>query len=379
MPNRASSRHTAPGFLELARVLQSAANGKRVIGGVFGLEAIVLGQENNLDWPFLRPETLHLASARGALCLLADLVRPQTVWLPSYLCPALVDALSAANVAWKFFPVSKHLCCESAEWLRQIVPNDIVLRIHYFGFPNTDPVLLEAAARGALLVDDAAQALLTAGMGTGASAIIYSPRKFLGVPDGGCLVTLTPGLRSDTDLPAVPAAWWSDALSAVALRREFDSGNSTREWFPRFQEAEQAVPSRPCAMSHLTRGLLRRGVDYGAISTRRRLNYQALLEMLAEFALLPTLAPGAVPLGFPVRCPSRDAIRTRLFDEQIFPPVHWHLKACVPDAFADSHRLSAELMTLPCDQRYDEEDMKRVAKAFKAAYESAVGLKHTKG
>ena len=51
----------------------------------------------------------------------------------------------------------------------------------------------------------------------------------------------------------------------------------------------------------------------------------------------------------------------------IYPPIHWSLSGLVPDTFVESHRLSLETMSLPCDPRYDERDMDRMIEAIRAA------------
>jgi len=50
-----------------------------------------------------------------------------------------------------------------------------------------------------------------------------------------------------------------------------------------------------------------------------------------------------------------------LFDDNIYPPIHWNIDNIVPDEFEESHVLSHHIMTLPCDQRYGKNDMKRMA------------------
>jgi hypothetical protein len=79
---------------------------------------------------------------------------------------------------------------------------------------------------------------------------------------------------------------------------------------------------------------------------------------------LPTTV---VPLGFPVRVSRRDQLRQRLFEREIFPPLHWPVGRVVPRHFHDSHTLEAMIMTLPCDQRYDASDMQRMIDCFLAS------------
>ena len=70
--------------------------------------------------------------------------------------------------------------------------------------------------------------------------------------------------------------------------------------------------------------------------------------------------------GFPCRGAGReaDSILRFLYARQIYPPIHWRLGDSVPPEFAASHRLSASILTLIVDQRYDARDMRRQADCF---------------
>ena len=341
-----------------------------IIGGAFALEEANVKLLSSRKWLFQRPDVLHLANGRGAFWLLANTLRPKIVWLPSYLCSSIIDGFSAANIAVRFFPVGQDLRCESKSWLQQVEPGHMVLRIHYFGFPNLDPVFQDAIAQGACLVDDAAQALLSDGLGDGAEFVVFSPRKFVGVPDGGCLVMNRSSPVISSELPKAPEAWWQESLLAITLRQNFDRGDNNRSWFARYQAAEKLAPAKAYAMSEMTHRLLTHGIDFDAIATRRRDNFRALLKYLADVAIFQDLPDGVVPLGFPIRVRQRDAIRQSLFERNIYPPVHWPLKtsACiVSGSYKASHRLADEIMTLPCDQRYDAGEMERMSSALREA------------
>ena len=345
-------------------------NHRRLIGGVFGLPDRVaeLVEQRDKSWLFQHPGALRLVNARSAFFLLGQTFRPRKVWLPSYLCNAVVQGFKAAAVPMEFFPVNDRLVCESASWLERVQAGDLVLRINYFGFLNSDPVLKEAMSRGAWIVEDAAQALLTEGVGSSASFVVYSPRKFVGVPEGGFLIPMNPNLIEWPALQSVPDAWWQGAFSASQLRRDFDLRGGNRDWFSQFQNAEQTAPNGPFAMSKFSGELLDHAFDFYAIALKRRANYLQLLEYLHDFALFQELPAGTVPLGFPVRLRDRDAVRQGLMRELVFPPLHWMLDGLVPDSFVASHSLSRETMTLPCDQRYDSDDMRRIGETFLQSY-----------
>jgi hypothetical protein len=49
-----------------------------------------------------------------------------------------------------------------------------------------------------------------------------------------------------------------------------------------------------------------------------------------------------------------------LYARDIYPPIHWPFKGILPTEFTESYRLLDDIMMLPCDQRYDRDDMHRV-------------------
>ena len=296
--------------------------------------------------------------------MLAPPNRPRCAWLPSYLCETIVHGFQAADTPIKFFPVDSCLRVVDDTWLSQVADGDLVLRINYFGFINHDPIFSAARARGACLVDDAAQALLTAGVGRDAEFTIFSPRKFLGVPDGGCLVPKSAAALREAQLAVAPSSWWNHASEYAQGSRTFKQTGVETDWFAEFQAAERSAPIGPYAMSEVSRELLDNAFDYDAIAQTRRENFLELARHLAEFALFSDLPAGVVPLGFPVVVAERDRVRQALFAEKIYPPVHWAIEGTIPASFAASHQLARSVMTLPCDQRYHLGDMRRMAQAF---------------
>ena len=333
-----------------------------IIGGMFGLQ--VDGATGG-GLHFGDRATVLLANARGGLRLLAQSLRPKQVWLPSYLCGDMLLAFEGLACKVDFYEIDAFLRVPTASWMDSLLEDDLVVAIDYFGFP-TDPIFLEAVqARRAWIVEDSCQALLTERVGEMADFVLYSPRKFLGVPDGGVLCACSPRAHRTgifkIPLRPPPQNWWFDALTAAVWRRDFDLAGNDPAWFALFQQSEKSTPVEPYAMSELAQTILLRKFSPSKAITARRINYQYLLGKIGHIALFPDLPAGVVPLGFPVRCPNRGAVRKKLFDNKIFPPIHWFIDGIVPNFFKASHQLAREIMTLPCDQRYTPEDMARVA------------------
>ena len=331
-----------------------------IIGGMFGLEGIT-----NLDSctpPFLKNRNIFLVNARSGISLLIQLLSPSQVWMPSYLCGVMLKAVGDDVTSVRFYEVNYDLAVPSLEWLGNVERGDLVILIDYFGFPCDWSCAIRARERGAWVLEDACQALLSRKVGRFSDFLLFSPRKFLGVPDGG-IVSLNCEVEfHGIDLESPPADWWLNAFEATVLRREFDLHGGSRRWFGLFQEADAEGPIGRYAMSELSKKLLMHSFDYSTVAQKRIDNYQVLADKLGEFAVFPNLSTGVVPLGCPIRLKNRDHCKQILFDHEIYPPVHWPIQGIVPEEFTDSHRLAAEIMTLPCDQRYDRSDMKRMTK-----------------
>jgi len=333
-----------------------------IIGGLFGLEC---GRTPSGPIPqFLTGREIFLVNARCGIWLIVNALRPSRVWIPSYLCRTIIGAIDPTVTDVRFYEIDYDLNVRSNTLESEVTSGDLVFFIDYFGFPFDRQLGTYVKSKGAWVLEDACQALLSSHVGGLSDYVLFSVRKWIGVPDGGILRVHDSHPLIDHPLGSPPSLWWLKALQASLLRREFDEGLPGNDWFKLFREAEDTAPTGPYTMSHLSRAVIEYSVDYSVITQRRRDNYQSLLEKLAPYAVYPHLEPGVVPLGFPVRVANRNEVRERLFNQSMYPPVHWLIEGVIPSQFKDSHRLSRDIMTLPCDQRYGPEDMERMAEAF---------------
>ena len=326
-------------------------------GGTFALP--VPGEVEPSTPPFLTEHDLLFVNARSGIAHVVRALGSENVWLPSYLCDALLFGVGLAKP--RFYPVDDDFRLPDRAALEEVREGDLVVVIDYFGFPHDDEAATIARERGACVLEDASQALLTGGTGASADFTVFSPRKFLGVPDGGILRIREDRELSPSSLAPPPADWWLKAVAANVMRRDFDRGHGTRDWFPLGQEVEREAPFGEFSMSELSRGLLGSAFDYDEIARKRRENYAHLTDSLGPLAHLEALPPEVVPIGFPIVVDERDRVRDALFADEIYPMVHWELGGFVPEEFRESHSLSTRMLTLPCDQRYGPDDMSRIA------------------
>jgi hypothetical protein len=339
-----------------------------IIGGMFGLEtgATDAPGERSESLPVcLAGRRLLLSTGRSAFTLLTRTLRPATVWLPSYLCGVVMGAFPAQLTRVRFYAVDESLRIADTDWLREIQAGDMVVFIDYFGFNQWSDSGAEARKRGAWIVEDAWQALLNERFCDYSHYVIFSPRKFVGVPDGGILLAQGDTSLPEQNFPAPPTRWWIEAFTASQLRAEFDRHGGERRWFELFRKTGAEGPLEPYRMSELSQLILENAIDFAGVSRRRRDNFRLLARALPELAMFVELPDEVVPLGFPIRLAERDRVRQALFEEQIYPPTHWPLDGFIPKEFSTSHALAGKILTLPCDQRYGEDDIERMVALVK--------------
>lgn len=339
------------------------------IGGFFGIELpTAIGAASvRARWQLPGPQAAF-ATARSAFKGLLDALTSGSVFVPAYLCPEMTAVVPAARR--RFYPVDARLSPQVPFLAARVKPGDLVLAVDYFGRPPGAEFLDYVARQPDVhFVEDCAQALAT-GRAAWGDWQLYSPRKLVGVPDGGLLVARSARAAATRLADSVPGdcATAVDRARAQWMRYEDEGEEHNDLWYPIHSAKEEAFGVARTRISRLTWELLER-LDMEAIATARRSNHAVLAGLLADVALVGGPAEGWVPMGFPVRVPAqrRDAIRQRLFDARIFPAVHWEHLAAPAEEFAPEHVLAASELTLPCDQRYTAAQMERLAVAFRAA------------
>lgn len=341
----------------------------RPIGGFLGLELPSRGEGLRGAWG-VTEERLCFADATSALAaLLAG--RPQgQVWLPAYICPKFAAAVPAHRA--QYYPSGAALTPDVAYLHERLRQDDVCIAVDYFGRAPPEEFRSLAAARAdVLFVEDCAQALDTGAPAWG-DWRIFSPRKLVGVPDGGMLVPISAKADS-TGIESHPNLNAAERARPQLLRFEDRAEVSNAVWHRANQEKEAASAIGSSRMSRLTWEILGL-LDVEPISARRKANFAILAEALGAWALLPDSEPTFAPLAYPVVLPEerRDEVRERLIAERVFPVVHWARLPSPPEAFPDEHRLSRQLLSLPCDHRYEAADMARLAAVFTASANASI-------
>ena len=332
---------------------------RKPIGGFIGLESPAGPAARATD--FGGPHRLHFWNARAALAHLLAALDVRRVWMPAYICVEAALAAAENGRQVMFYSVGADLTPCGQALARDLRAGDAVLGVDYFGArAETLPELAQRFA-DVTWIQDRAQALWPdpAPWGT---HVLYSPRKVVGAPDGGVLVS--------RDAP-LPAPHWAPDLDQSRLepsrmRAADPLGLSNETWFPAYRAAESAMTCAPRPMSAVSQTVVD-AMDTATVMERRRRNAKILLSRVGDGSLFEAdrLLAGA-PFGVPVLTSDASVVATRMAQARIFCARHW---AALPSPAADfpaEHALSRRLLTLPCDHRYDDDDMARVAETFLA-------------
>ncbi len=338
----------------------------RPIGGFFALGLDDVPPADGAVW---HEWTRHSRSVstfltgREALVALIAASRPRRVWLPAYYCRDVTDAVAAAaakiSAEVHTYGLTENLDPDAGPLNAELAAGDLAVVVDYFGWLPSEPFRDWTRKRPDVLwVEDRAQALWTADPPWAAWSI-FSPRKVLGVPDGGLLMggrVLEP--RAQPEAPSDVGI-----LLPEVMRFEDRAEKHSAHWHKAYEERERAFAGASGPMSRLTRSLLER-IPLAPLVSARQANYDYLAHRLRDFVAWRRDAKNVAPFGLVIAVENAQSLSRRLAAERLFCARHWAQIGSGPARFPYEHRLSEQLLTLPCDHRYRPEQLARLADAI---------------
>lgn len=176
-------------------------SGRDILKAFFSLD----GVEKDLAKPWLREDKELFWFSRSSWSLyfvvklymqVMDKKKP-IVWFPDYFCNSSIHQIRELGVTLMFYPISKDgnpdiIACEE---MLSVGEPDLIIAAHYFGKPASLKELFQFSVKAkAWLIEDAVHILHPVdGVGIYGDFVIYSPHKFLPIPDGGLLILKTEG------------------------------------------------------------------------------------------------------------------------------------------------------------------------------------------
>lgn len=329
------------------------------------------------------------------------------VLLPAYHCGKEAAPFLHLGIRPVYYRIGDDLAPQIEHVKRLITPQTSAMLVtHYFGFPAAlRPVTSLCRAHGIRLIEDCAHALFgrdsARPLGATGDAAIFSPRKFLPIPDGGIAVLNSPesafpeearppsailtaarvlsirhkSLKRDAPLAArLPqrlafAAFLPFAAGNAALTRA--AATISRQWHSEVRPLNPPRRALMQGMSPTSRTYLERCTDWESIVRRRRHNYAGLLAAARQTAgiepLFRSLPPGVNPLCFPVKTnvPAKAAEAARKCGvvasdwwPRLDSGVDW-------DAFPLERMLKSSILVFPVHQSLSQGALDRIVGSFR--------------
>lgn len=312
---------------------------ERVIGGYFELELANRGS-------FIHDDGVLLNSGKNAFEHILQVLKVRHIWVPYYTCDVVLSPLTRLHIPFSFYHISYSLDIQDSI---SIGEDDYLLYTNYYGIRDSYIEIL-AKKYGSHLIVDNSQALYSEplpGIPT-----FYSPRKFVGVPDGGIAYCNT-----------------SDSLDCIErelsyprcshLLKRIDLG--PEEGYLDFKHNDRALAEEPVRRMSVLTEILLKSIDFEKVKIIRRRNFQVLFNSLHNHNLfeIPEMSSFQCPLMFPFLTQD-DSLKQRLIENRVFVATYWpNVLSHVFESDVE-FTLVKNMISIPCDQRYDESDMKRI-------------------
>lgn len=315
------------------------------IGGYFTLE---LCRKDD----FLHKGGHFVNSGRHAIeYVLKTIARIDCLYIPSYTCRVVNLTIEKLGIKYEKYEVNKNFHLTHPIVLGKY---DYILYTNYFGIMDSYVLELAELYRDKLIVDNA-QALFAKPIECVRTA--YSPRKFIGVADGGIAFSETEliGEITETDISVERSEYLLSRFDYPSAKAYAASKNSNKTI-----ECESLK-----WMSNLTKSVYQ-SVDFDHVKLSRRRNYLQLHNALSKIngILLPSMDSFECPMVYPFYTKDEKLLKY-LIDKGVFVAVYWSfvIQSCQEDTAA--YDLAKHIVALPIDQRYGETEMNYIIDCVK--------------
>ena len=290
-------------------------------------------------------------SARAGVVAVLKQVAPHRVWLPWYICDDLSQIIEnhgfrliRYNLDEDFSPKIPH----------DMGDHDVLIYPNYFGLSDHIVEMVLKNFSPSKVIIDNASALFS--KPRDCLATVYSPRKFIGIPDGGIVVT-----DLALESPKVVNPEFLKLCAYVYLKQAHIDDLA----YSMYRQAENAISiNRLYKMSGFSEYYLRTCEEKYTIPKRRRDNYDLLDSHFKKVNRLEfKRACSSVPLCYPLHT-EKKRNKKQLIEKGVFVPSYW------PDVNRDNlNEFELEIyekcLFLPCDQRMTNGDVEDMSKTVK--------------
>ena len=293
--------------------------------------------------PLLHEGAVALNSGSNCLAYLLRAREIKTLLVPRFMCDCVEETCRKEGTEVRFYSINSDFTPDTELQLRE---GEWLYLVNFYGQLTKEKIQTLVRRHCRVIVDNAPAYfdMPLAGVDT-----LYTCRKFFGVPDGAFLYT---DARLKETLPRDESF---ERMHFLLGRFEQAASN----FYGEYAANNDALSYEPIKiMSRLTDNLLR-GIDYDRVSRIRTVNYRYLSRKLGGINLLK-LREVEGAFAYPLLLENGGNIRKKLQQEKIYIPTLWPNVA--QDGSLEGY-YAQNILPLPCDQRYGEEEMEIIVKS----------------
>ena len=308
------------------------------IGGYFELEHLISNEYHK--------NLIALNSGRNALIYILKSKKSKKIkkiYIPYYLCDSIYNFLKRNGYDYEFYRIKKDF---TPKFEKKLNNDEYLYIVNYYGQLSNEKISNLKKIYKNIIIDNTHSFFQEPLENIGT---VYNCRKWFGVPDGAYLST-------DTKLnESIEKAKSTDKMGHLLGRFE----NKASDYYEKFQSNDEKFNFEDLKlMSDLTHNLLG-AIDYEKIKNIRNKNYSILDKNLKKYNKLK-LNISEVPFCYPLYIENGAEIRKALIKEKIYIPLLWGNVLDENEKNSIEYQYAMNILPIPCDQRYDEEDMRYI-------------------
>lgn len=292
-------------------------------------------------------DAIALDCGRSCVAYLIELRAIKRLLLPDYLCDSISNLCDTMGVSYRFYDVAADFLPNEAPKLED---GEWFLLVDYYGQLNSSAVDQYVELTQNHLIVDETQGFFRKAWKD--ADTFWNCRKWFGVPDGAYLQTRD-GKRLAREIEATRSAQW---MSHILGRVE----DLASQHLDESRANESRLLGYPVkGISRVSESLLSM-IDYADVRERRRKNWSVLEQQLQQLNQVDLRMPEG-PFSYPLYCRDASLLRPSLAAKGVYVPTLWPNVVNGTSAGSVARSYAADILPLPLDQRYDEDDMRHMA------------------
>ena len=351
------------------------------IGSIFEIDprSLFVDAKNEYGvFPFEGDKTWNFSyfnTGRAAIEALLVYLKVQgksKVWLPGYDCSSVLDAAKRAGISIELYAVDRQLNIDH-QVFGEVQSGDILYLVNFFGkSQETLGLVEEVRKKGVVIIEDLTLGLLSKGVTVGfGEYIIGSIRKWLPITDGGFVASqkALPEFRKEQASNDYTFYYFAAQIMKDSYLK--DTTLDKQQFLDISNQGMKALFSDYTVreMSSLAKRIVD-STNLEEVAKVRYNNYKylySLLREISELRLMVKPTEGMVPLGMVICVDDRDELFRHLIQHGVYCNIHWRENESTVQ-FEDADYLSKHCLTIPCDQRYNQEHMDYIYNTIKRYY-----------